>query len=186
MRGYDSPRVSPFGHLRIKGCLRLPEAFRSLPRPSSLPGAKASTLRPLLLDFYFQRPATRRFRASGFQGSALKTAQPVPATLRPCTRDLRNRLSYRSALSWPPPAPHLKAGRSQERSTSHHRLSKTHRGFSSPSPAPFSLKLKQAGQRRCRYITNALTTNETMPAITAPTIHLMTSKSASILPNLLS
>ena len=28
-------RVSPFGHPRIKACLRLPEAFRSLPRPSS-------------------------------------------------------------------------------------------------------------------------------------------------------
>jgi hypothetical protein len=28
-------RVSPFGYLRIQACLRLPEAFRSLPRPSS-------------------------------------------------------------------------------------------------------------------------------------------------------
>ena len=28
-------RVAPFGHLRIKACLRLPGAFRSLPRPSS-------------------------------------------------------------------------------------------------------------------------------------------------------
>ena len=28
-------RVFPFGHLRIKGCLHLPAAFRSLPRPSS-------------------------------------------------------------------------------------------------------------------------------------------------------
>ncbi len=27
--------VSPFGHLRIDGCSRLPEAFRSVPRPSS-------------------------------------------------------------------------------------------------------------------------------------------------------
>ena len=31
--------VAPFGHLRIKGRLRLPEAFRSLPRPSSLTNA---------------------------------------------------------------------------------------------------------------------------------------------------
>ena len=44
--GYDPCRVSPFGNLRIKGCLRLTEAYRSLPRPSSLPGAKASALRP--------------------------------------------------------------------------------------------------------------------------------------------
>ena len=38
------PRVSPFGHPRIAACARLPEAFRSVPRPSSAPGAKASTL----------------------------------------------------------------------------------------------------------------------------------------------
>jgi hypothetical protein len=28
-------RVSPFGHPRIYTCTRLPEAFRSVPRPSS-------------------------------------------------------------------------------------------------------------------------------------------------------
>ena len=50
-------RVSPFGHLRIKGYLHLPAAFRSLLRPSSALSAKASTLRsfwltsfPLLTD----------------------------------------------------------------------------------------------------------------------------------------
>ena len=42
----STSRVSPFGHLRIYGCLRLPEAFRSLPRPSSAVGAKASPVRP--------------------------------------------------------------------------------------------------------------------------------------------
>ena len=41
-----SDRVSPFGDPRIKACLRLPEAYRSLPRPSSPVGAKASTVRP--------------------------------------------------------------------------------------------------------------------------------------------
>ena len=39
-------RVSPFGHLRIKSCLHLPGAYRSLPRPSSPIDAKASTIRP--------------------------------------------------------------------------------------------------------------------------------------------
>lgn len=38
--------VSPFGDPRITACRRLPEAYRSLPRPSSPPGAKASTMRP--------------------------------------------------------------------------------------------------------------------------------------------
>ena len=37
-------RVSPFGHLRINARLQLPAAFRSLPRPSSALGAKASSL----------------------------------------------------------------------------------------------------------------------------------------------
>ena len=32
-------RVTPFGHLRITSRLRIPGAFRSLPRPSSLPEA---------------------------------------------------------------------------------------------------------------------------------------------------
>ena len=44
-------RVSPFGHLRIKGYMPLPEAFRSLLRPSSALIAKASALRPLCLTF---------------------------------------------------------------------------------------------------------------------------------------
>ena len=43
-------RVSPFRHLRIKGHLLLPAAFRSLPRLSSAPGAKASALCPCLLN----------------------------------------------------------------------------------------------------------------------------------------
>ena len=38
-------RVSPFGNLRVKGCLRLTAAYRSLPRPSSAPDAKAFPLR---------------------------------------------------------------------------------------------------------------------------------------------
>ena len=37
-------RVSPFGNPRIEACTRLPEAYRSVPRPSSALGAKASTV----------------------------------------------------------------------------------------------------------------------------------------------
>ena len=53
-------RVAPFGHLRIIAHLQLPAAFRSLSRPSSAPGAKASALRPnsldqLLFDLYGSR-----------------------------------------------------------------------------------------------------------------------------------
>ena len=38
--------VAPFGNPRIKACLRLTGAYRSLPRPSSPACAKASTVRP--------------------------------------------------------------------------------------------------------------------------------------------
>ena len=38
-------RVSPFGDLRINAYLQLPEAYRSLSRPSSAPDAKAFPLR---------------------------------------------------------------------------------------------------------------------------------------------
>ena len=38
-------RVSPFGNLRINAYLQLPEAYRSLSRPSSAPDAKAFPLR---------------------------------------------------------------------------------------------------------------------------------------------
>ena len=41
-----SQRVSPFGHLRVTACLRLTEAYRSLPRPSSPLYAKSSTVSP--------------------------------------------------------------------------------------------------------------------------------------------
>ena len=43
-------RVSPFRYLRINGYVLLPEAFRSLSRLSSALSAKASALRPFLLD----------------------------------------------------------------------------------------------------------------------------------------
>ena len=43
-------RVAPFGNLRIKAYVRLPEAYRSLSRPSSAPDAKAFPLRSFQLD----------------------------------------------------------------------------------------------------------------------------------------
>jgi hypothetical protein len=43
--GIHPGRVSPFGHPRVAGYLRLTVAFRSLSRPSSAIGAKAFTLR---------------------------------------------------------------------------------------------------------------------------------------------
>ena len=42
--GHYASWVAPFGNPRIYACLRLPEAYRSLPRPSSALNAKASTV----------------------------------------------------------------------------------------------------------------------------------------------
>ena len=66
---FDSPYVtlrwvSPFGNLRISAHLQLPEAYRSLSRPSSAPDAKALPLRSFMLDLF--PTVSRRFR-SNFQ-----------------------------------------------------------------------------------------------------------------------
>ena len=45
-------QVSPFRDLRITAYVRLPEAFRSLSRLSSALSAKASALRPYLLNLF--------------------------------------------------------------------------------------------------------------------------------------
>ena len=46
-------QVTPFGNLRIKAYLPLPEAYRSLSRPSSPVGTKAFTVCPSKLDSMF-------------------------------------------------------------------------------------------------------------------------------------
>ena len=47
---HSARRVVPFGNRRITGYLLLPDAYRSLSRPSSPPRAKASAMRPFLLS----------------------------------------------------------------------------------------------------------------------------------------
>ena len=51
--------VSPFGDHRIKGCSRLPGAYRSVPRPSSPLNAKASVRSPYALDRSQQNSCAR-------------------------------------------------------------------------------------------------------------------------------
>ncbi len=53
MANYDH-QVTPFGNLRIKVYLPLPEAYRSLSRPSSPVSTKASTVCPKKLDSMFE------------------------------------------------------------------------------------------------------------------------------------
>ena len=47
MTGHYPRRIAPFGYPRINARVQLPEAFRSLPRPSSPADAKASFMCPM-------------------------------------------------------------------------------------------------------------------------------------------
>ena len=62
-------RVTPFGNLRIKAHVPLPEAYRSLSRPSSPVGTKASTVCPLKLDSGFEISSAAMVMAAFCRGS---------------------------------------------------------------------------------------------------------------------
>ena len=59
--GHDPCWVPPFGDPRIKVCLPLPGAYRSLPRPSSTSCAKASAVRPRYIVHYLGRQRSNYF-----------------------------------------------------------------------------------------------------------------------------
>ena len=62
MAGVATGRVSPFGHPGITARLQLPQAYRSLPRPSSPLDAKASTVCLIAFDLKFDLQRTRGLR----------------------------------------------------------------------------------------------------------------------------
>ena len=85
--------VAPFGYPRIKACSRLPMAFRSVPRPSSPPGAKASTECPYRAQqsgsflsvrtfvHHAQEPATHLLRCAVIVRADKQRGQPGPIEL---------------------------------------------------------------------------------------------------------
>ena len=82
-------RVTPFGHPGISGCVLLPPAFRSLPRPSSYSSSKASTMDPFSLDHIFP---SRRDHSPRSSCPALRPAVPTgsrPVFPVPMDRQLR-------------------------------------------------------------------------------------------------
>ena len=58
--------VPPFGYRRINSCLQIPGAFRSLPRPSSLLEAKASSVRSSSLSRTYKWINFATFLVSSF------------------------------------------------------------------------------------------------------------------------
>jgi hypothetical protein len=60
MAGVATGRVSPFGHPGITALVQLPQAYRSLSRPSSPLDAKASTVCLIAFDLKFDRGAAPR------------------------------------------------------------------------------------------------------------------------------
>ena len=81
--GASRRRVAPFGHLRINGRLRLPAAFRSLPRPSSSLGAWASPVRPSLLPSLAPGPVPQRRPPGRRTPSGVPGGTPVPPRCLP-------------------------------------------------------------------------------------------------------
>ena len=93
--------VSPFGYLRINDRSHLPAAFRSVPRPSSPLGAKASTERPSLT------PPTQSLSPHAGPNRARASNQATrPATLShtsPAT--LTNHSIFKCQKNYPPGCP---------------------------------------------------------------------------------
>ena len=71
--------VSPFGNLRISAHLQLPEAYRSLSRPSSAPDAKAFPLRSFQLDL--RRMCHRCMQSVACDASMIRSGHP-PFSIR--------------------------------------------------------------------------------------------------------
>ena len=97
-------RVSPFGNLRIKAYLRLPEAYRSLSRPSSALSAKAFPLRPLQLDLVLvgclnvlKLDLSHLFQ-DFFVPFHFGTLRGASSTLRYCIARIRKNLGSRNFL----------------------------------------------------------------------------------------
>ena len=81
----DTPKgwVSPFGHPRINDRSHLPAAFRSVPRPSSPLGAKASTECPSLTHLLSPPPAHRaKPRPAAFVGRQRRNH--LPGAVKSC------------------------------------------------------------------------------------------------------
>jgi hypothetical protein len=100
---YPCGWVAPFGDPRIKACSRLPGACRSVPRPSSPLGAKASTRCPCFPRptpaTTAPRPAKGRARRSPWMGESNNLQKAYPCFLD--ARPRRKKAGVRPCLPAP-------------------------------------------------------------------------------------
>ena len=75
-------RVTPFGHPGINGCLLLPQAYRSLPRPSSPDGSQASTMDPFSLDHISSFPFPCAVKEQAITGLEVWGLEPQTSSLQ--------------------------------------------------------------------------------------------------------
>ena len=95
--------VAPFGYPRINACSRLPVAFRSVPRPSSPPGAKASTECPSCArnqPDHAQEPSSplseRTPRRTRQASNLAHTCVPPPPSRAAASHNAPERMCHRS------------------------------------------------------------------------------------------
>ena len=81
-------RVAPFGDPGITARVQLPQAYRSLPRPSSPLGAKASTVRRMVLDLKTRDrlPEDSSTSQTSTQPSVVKERTPTIGDVSKCGR----------------------------------------------------------------------------------------------------
>ena len=102
-------RVAPFGHLGLIACVRLPRAFRSLPRPSSPPCAQASPTCPRSLDYKLRQAEHAHgvgFRRLSYMSDLCNLAHLLRSPAAGVTRDWIRR-SMRTHKSHDLPLPSL-------------------------------------------------------------------------------
>ena len=104
--GHYPSRVPPFGNLRIKAYLQLPEAYRSLSRPSSAISAMASTLRSCSLDLASSRQSSFPKTIENDDQQRLFVVLFLPCAVFKVRRSLSLRFpfpTFRSSVSFPFP-----------------------------------------------------------------------------------
>src|ERR1035438_10370137 len=100
--GVLPPWVSPFGNPRIKACLRLPEAYRSLPRPSS--PSRYPERRNLIRHLLPTRPYLRQvggqpyFNLVGFARLQIKKVQRAKLLIHDRAWSGRRRLEVQTVV----------------------------------------------------------------------------------------